>query len=452
MNKIFLILPLGLILFLCIHKSAVAQENKVVDQIVAVVGGKVILLSEIENQHQQLKAQGYESASDMKCEILEDLLYQKLLINQAELDSIEVTHKEVEDALDSRFRYFISQIGSVEKLEEYFNKTIVEMKEDFRQDIKDQLLSQKMQSKITEEVKITPSEVRNFFKDIPQDSIPFINTEIELAHIMINPKISDEEKELVKERLKGFRDRIMNGDKFTTIAVLYSEDPGSSKNGGELGLVSRKDLVPEFAAVAFNLQENEVSRIVETQYGYHVIQLIEKRGEMVNVRHILLTPKVSIAEKLRVKQKLDSIASAIRNNSITFEEAAEKYSEDNDTKFSGGNMFNPYNGTSKFETNQLDPSTYYAINSLKINEISNTIEAKDLGGKSVYKIVKLKSKSIPHKANLTDDYQRIQDLAMENKKQDIINKWTLKQRASTYIQIDKSYINCNFRLAGWGKN
>ncbi|OFY74404.1 MAG: hypothetical protein A2265_03725 [Bacteroidetes bacterium RIFOXYA12_FULL_33_9] len=233
---------------------------------------------------------------------------------------------------------------------------------------------------------------------------------------------------------------------------MYSEDPGSSKNGGELGLVSRKDLVPEFAAVAFNLQENEVSRIVETQYGYHVIQLIEKRGEMVNVRHILLTPKVSIAEKLRVKQKLDSIASAIRNNSITFEEAAEKYSEDNDTKFSGGNMFNPYNGTSKFETNQLDPSTYYAINSLKINEISNTIEAKDLGGKSVYKIVKLKSKSIPHKANLTDDYQRIQDLAMENKKQDIINKWTLKQRASTYIQIDKSYINCNFRLAGWGKN
>lgn len=439
------------VLFLTILSSVftnISAQDKVVDQIIAVVGGKPILLSDIENQNLQLKQQGYESNNDAKCEILEDFMYQKLLINQAELDSIEVTSKEVDDAIEGRFRYFVSQIGSVEKLEAYFNKSVLEMKEDMRSEVKDQLLSQKMQSQITESIKITPAEVRAYFKEIPADSIPFIDTEIELEQITVSPVVSDAEHEIVKEKLNGYRERILKGDKFSTLARLYSEDPGSSKNGGELGFVSRNDLVPEFAAVAFNLKDDEVSRIVKTQYGYHIIQLIEKKGEMANIRHILLIPKVSIEEKVKASHKLDSIATLIRTSKMTFAEAAEKFSDDKDTKSNGGVVFNQQTGTSKFETSQIDPATYYAIKTLKINEISNPFESQTASG-SVYKIVRLKSKTIPHKANLKDDYQKIQDLALEEKKTKAIDDWTIKKRSTTYIQIDESFANCNFRLKSW---
>lgn len=427
------------------------SQEKVLDNVLSVVGSKIILLSDVESQYHQLKLQGYESKNDVKCEILEDLLYQKLLLNQAELDSIEVTPKEVNSAIESRFKYFITQIGSEEKLEEYFGKSMVEMKEDLKDNIKEQLFTQKMQSKITDDIKITPSEVKAYMKDIPVDSIPFINTELEIQQIAMYPIISEEEKLAVKEKLNEFRERILNGDKFSTLAVLYSEDPGSSKKGGELGLVSRSELVPEFAAVAFNIKEGEVSRIVETEFGYHILQLIEKKGELVNVRHILLTPKPSFELMLNIEKKLDSIAYEIRNGKITFEAASDKYSEDSQSKYNGGLMTNPSTGTSKFETNQIDPTSYYAIKDLDIGEVSKTFQTRDEKGKIVFKFMKVKSKSKPHKANLKDDYQRIQDDALATKKQKAIDTWVEKKLETTYIHIDDSFVNCNFKNKNWVK-
>lgn len=427
------------------------SQEKVLDQVLSVVGSKVILLSDVESQYHQLKLQGYESSGDAKCEIFEELLFQKLLLNQAELDSIEVTGKEVNSAIDSRFKYFISQIGSEEKLEEYFGKSMVEMKEDLRDNIKEQLLTQKMQSKITDDIKITPSEVKSYMKEIPVDSIPFINTELEIQQIAMYPVITEEEKLAVKEKLNEFRERILNGDKFSTLAVLYSEDPGSAKKGGELGLVSRSELVPEFAAVAFNIKEGEVSRIVETEFGYHILQLIEKKGELVNVRHILLSPKASFEQMLNLEKKLDSIAYDIRNGTITFEVAADKYSEDSQSKYNGGLMTNPYTGTSKFETGQIDPTSYYTIKDLDIGEVSKTFQTRDEKGKIVFKFMKVKSKSKPHKANLKDDYQRIQDDALANKKQNAVDSWVVKKLETTYIHIDESYNNCNFKNKNWVK-
>lgn len=432
--------------------NIIAQNNgKVIDQVIAVVGGKIILLSDIEEQYTQLKAQGFESKGDVKCEILEELLFQKLLLNQAELDSIEVTSKEINQTMESRFKYFISQIGSEEKLEEYFGKSILEMKEDFRENIKEQLLTQKMQSKLTDDIKITPSEVRAFFKNIPADSLPYINTEFELQQIVLVPKISDEEKLLIREKLNEFRERVINGDKFSTLAVLYSEDPGSAKKGGELGFVSRTDLVPEFAAVAFNLKDGEVSRIVETEFGYHIIQLIEKKGELVNVRHILLSPKPSVEKMMEIEKRLDSISTQIRENKITFEDAADKFSDDEKSKYNGGLMSNPYTGNTRFEANQLDQYSYYAVKDLNTGEISKVLQTRDDRGKIVYKIYKLKTKTKPHKANLKDDYQRIQDIALENKKQKEIDEWSSKKINNTYIHIDPSFGNCSFRLKGWLK-
>ncbi|OFX60132.1 MAG: hypothetical protein A2046_10720 [Bacteroidetes bacterium GWA2_30_7] len=443
-------IPLIIIAIFYFNFSTFSQD-KVLDQVLSVVGGKVILLSDVESQYHQLKLQGYESAGDAKCEILEELLFQKLLLNQAELDSIEVTPKEVNSAMESRFKYFISQIGSEEKLEEYFGKSLVEMKEDLRDNIKEQLLTQKMQSKITDDIKITPSEVKAYMKEIPVDSIPFINTELEIQQIAMYPIISDDEKLAVKEKLNEFRERILNGDKFSTLAVLYSEDPGSAKKGGELGLVSRSELVPEFAAVAFNIKEGEVSRIVETEFGYHILQLIEKKGELVNVRHILLTPKPSFDLMLNLEKKLDSIAYDIRNGTITFEAASDKYSEDSQSKYNGGLMTNPYTGTSKFETSQIDPTSYYAIKDLDIGEVSKTFQTRDEKGKIVFKFMKVKSKSKPHKANLKDDYQRIQDDALAFKKQNIVNTWVEKKLETTYIHIDESYAKCSFKNKNWVK-
>lgn len=439
------------ILFTFIFIKLSAQEN-VIDQIVAIVGNNIILKSDIENQYTQLKAQGYSAYNvDLKCEIFEELLYQKLLLNQAQIDSVEITENQVEAELERRLRYFINQIGSEEKLEEFYNKSILEIKEEFKDVIHEQLLTQMMQSKITDDIKITPSDVRNFFKNIPKDSLPVINSEIELEQIVKYPNISETEKLAVTEKLQKLQERITQGENFATLAVMYSEDPGSAKNSGELGFVGRADLVPEFAAVAFKLKENDVSRIVKTEFGYHIIQLIEKKGELSNFRHILLTPKISPYEIVQTKNFLDSVATLIRTNKISFEKAALKFSEDENTKNNGGLMVNPLSGNTKFEPNQIEPLTSYAIKNLKIGEISEPFETKDEKQKQVYKIVHLKTKTKPHKANLNDDYQKIQDTALAEKKQNIISDWINKKQLSTYINIDESYKNCDFNYKGWMK-
>lgn len=430
--------------------SVQAQENQVIDQIVAVVGKNIILHSDIENQYIQLKSQRYySSGADIKCDIFEELLFQKLLLNQAQLDSIEVSDKEIESTLDRRMEYFIEQAGSKEKLEEYLKKSILEIKDDFKDMIKEQMITERMQGVITKDIKITPAEVREFFKKFPQDSLPIINPEFEIQQIVKYPPVSEEEINSVKASLEDFRERVKNGGNFGTLAVLYSEDPGSAKKKGELGFVGRGDLVPEFAAIAFKLKEGEVSRIVKTEFGYHIIQLIEKRGEKINARHILLKPKVSAAAIAQAKSSLDSIKTSIDNNEITFAEAAAKYSEDKNTSNNGGLVANPYTGSPKFEASQLDPTTFYAVNRLKTGDVSTPIETKDEKEKAVYKIVKLKSKTQPHKANLKDDYQRIQELAISGKKQKALEEWILQKQKSTYVHIDDSYKFCEFKYGNW---
>lgn len=437
---------------LMIGQNLFSQPGQLIDQVVAVVGNNIILDSDIENQYLQLLAQGFDYEGDLKCQIFEDLLYQKLLLNQAIIDSVEVTEAEVEQRLDTRLSMIIHQAGSEQELEDYFGKSMTEIKNDLRTMLREQLLTQKMQSQITDDINITPSEVRSYYKGLPKDSIPLINSEVVLAEIEYKPTISDEEIQAVKDRLNGFLERIKNGDKFSTLAILYSEDPGSAKNGGELGYISRKDLVPEFAAVAFNLKEpGEVSKIVETDYGYHIIQLIDRRGERINIRHILLTPKVPYTEKIRAMNFLDSLANEIRLGNISFEDAALKYSTNEETRANGGLLVNPATGMAKFETDELDRRMYATIKKLKAGEISDPVESRNEQNKVIYKIVKLNNRTEPHVANLKQDYQYLQDAALENKKQKAIDQWINSKQKATYIKVKGSYKNCLFKNAGWIK-
>lgn len=426
-----------------------AQDKKIIDQIIAIVGKQVILQSDIETQALQLRSQGYYTSGDLKCEVFEQMLFSKLLVNQAILDSVEVSDAEVNSEMERRLNYFINQIGSEEKLEEFYDKSIPEIKEEFKEIIKEQLLSQRMQQQATADLKVTPQEVRSYFKSLPEDSLPIINTEFELEQIIVNPKIEETEILRVKDELRNFKKRIENGESFAVLAGLYSEDPGSATRGGELGFVSRGDLVPEFSAVAFNLDEGELSKIVKTDYGYHLIQLIEKQGERINCRHILLKPKISPKEKVKAKQRLDSVRTQILNNELTFKEACWKYSEDEETRLNGGVMVNPMTGNSKWEASQLDPKVAYAIKNLKVNEISEPFEATDINDKIVYKIVLLKEKTEPHPANLKEDYQRIQDMALEKKKKEFMDDWVKDKVKSTYIRIDDDFKNCKFRNTVW---
>lgn len=445
MIKKFIFLPLFIF-----QISLVLSQDKVIDQIIAVVGDHYVLKSDIENQFLQESTSNYTGV-DLKCSILEGLLYQNLLLHQADLDSLTVSDKEIESQLDRRLRQIVSQVGSEKKLEESLNMSIFDIKIKLRESLKKQMLSEKMMDKLAGSIKVTPSEVRQIYKNIPVDSIPLINEQVEYEQIVIYPIITETEKLAVKERLNGLRERILKGDKFSTLAVLYSEDQGSAVKGGELGLLGRSDLVPEFAAVAFKLKEGEVSKIVESEYGYHIIQLIERLGEQINVRHILLIPKVDPKSAVRSRNRLDSLTTSIRLDSITFKKAAEKYSQDNNSKFNGGLAVNPYTSNSRFDIEQLDGTTSYWVKKLKTGEISSPFEFTDEKAQKCYKIIRLKARYPAHKANLSDDYQSIQEYAISLKKQEIMNAWVEKQQKVTYIKIDNSYANCDFHYKGWIK-
>lgn len=441
------------LVFLLLNIIIFAQNN-VVDQVVAVVGKNPILKSEIEQQYDMLVAQGYPSGGDLRCQILENILQQKLFLNQAQLDSLEVTGKEIASEIEKRVNSSISQIGSEKKLEEYYGKSILEIKSEFKDVVKEQLLTQKMQQDLFKDVKITPSEVKSFFKTIPKDSLPKINATIEIQQISIYPKIEDEEKQNVRKKLENYRKRVLeDGENFATLAVLYSEDPGSARKGGDLGDISREELVPAFAAAAFRLKKkNEISRIVETNFGFHIIQLIERKGEKIHIRHILLTPKVSIAEKLKAKSNLDSVLTLIRNDSISFDDAAIKFSGDEKTKKNHGIMINRYTGTSKFEYDQIvDPATKYTVKNIEQNKISDVFETKDMNGKSVYRILVVKNKIDQHTASLKIDYKHIQDMALASKKQKKLDAWISEKIRKTYIHIDESLTKCEFKNTGWVK-
>lgn len=427
-----------------------AQE-KTIDEVVAVVGDKMILLSDIENQYLQQRLQGgIQGAHAIRCEILENLLFQKLLIDQAVLDSVEVSDSHVDAEMDRKLRYFIAQIGSREKLEAYYKKSIPEIKEEFRELIRDQMIVETMQSNITKDIKITPSEVKAYFRRIPQDSLPLINAEVEIGHIVKQPPISPEEKLRVRQQLLDLKERILKGERFAALAALYSEDPGSAAKGGDIGFYSRGELFPPYEAAAFALKEGEISDVVESEAGYHIIQLVARRGEMIQTRHILIVPKVNPEDLAKARQDLDNVLALIRMDSLSFEKAASLHSDD-PSKNSGGMLINPLTGTARFEMNQLDPSLFFIIDKMEAGQISDPVLMKTEKGGQAYRIVLLKVRTTPHRANLTEDYVKIQDWALQDKQTRALQSWMDKKMASTFIHINERYMDCGFRFTWTGK-
>lgn len=426
----------------CFISSLQAQQGEVlIDEVVAVVGNRIILESDLETQVLQYQAQGSTIGKQtLKCQILEDLMIQKLFVNQAEIDSVIVTDNQIESTLDQRVRYFASQFGSREKMEQFYGKSVSEIKIEFRDIIKEQLMSEEVQQSIIQDIKITPSEVRAFFQKIPADSIPVIPAEYMIAQIVKMPPVSAEELNAVRERLRDYRNRIIAGERFETFAALYSEDPGSASRGGELGFYSRGELYPEFEAVAFRLKKGEVSDIVKTQAGFHIIQMLEQRGERINVRHILLRPKPSVVELEEARKFLDSLSVEIESGNITFEEAVK--SSDDPGKMHGGMLLNPYSGNTRFEADQIEPNIFFVIDKMDVGETSKAVPFLDEEGNNAYRLLHLKERSDPHRANLNEDYNRIKDWALENKQHSTILEWIREKTTINYINIVERYRDC----------
>lgn len=440
MKRLFLILS-----FILFAVQSRAQEAQVIDRVVAVVGQNIILQSDIEAQYIQMRLQGgiKGSASSIRCEILEDLLFRKLMLNQAEMDSITVTDEQVKSEVDRLISYFVSQLGSQENLEKYYNKSMSEIKEEMFRMRKDQMLVEQVQQAMLSSVEVTPAEVRKCYYDLPHDSIPMVNSKYEIAHIVKKPAITLDQKLEVKDRLYKMRKRILDGERFSTLALLYSEDPGSAKKGGELGFHGRGEFAPEFEAAAFNLRDGEISEVIETEFGFHIIQMIERRGEFVNVRHILLTVKVSPESLQEAYDELDSIAQLIRNDSLTFDEAVRQFSDEKD-RISGGILVNQASGGTLFDASELDQQVSYTINRMKVGELSEPVPMKTSDNRDAYRLLYLKRKTAPHKANLKDDYTLIRDWAMQKKREDIINKWIANKSQKAYIRVIDEFKDCDF--------
>lgn len=435
-----------IVLITLLHGILLAQDKKpVVDEVVAIVGNKAILMSDVENQYLQYRLQNQteDPNIDMRCMILDNILLSKLLITQAQLDSVDITDAQVEERIERNMRYFISQFGSKQKLEEYYKKPMSEIKEDLRANVRDQLYVEFMQDKITRSITITPTEIKAYFKKIPTDSLPQFPAEYEMIEISKIPKVSQVEIDAVKEKLTGFRNRIVGGDDFATLAVMYSEDPGSALKGGELGFVNRGELYPEFETAAFSLKAGEVSPIIKTRAGYHIIQLIERRGQSINVRHLLLTVKPGSEEMRNSKLSLDSAYAMLKDGTLTVEDAVAKYSESG-TKKSGGLLINQYSGGVVFSENQIDESIAPAIEKLAVGGFTNPILSKTDDGETCYRIVVLKKKTPPHQANMVNDYDKIQKAALEDKKQRILDNWVSDKIKDIYVNIYSTYKKCTF--------
>ncbi len=441
-----LIILFGVLIISFVNVEAQPTGGTMIDEVVAVVGKNYILLSDVENSYLQMRLQGgiTGSESTTKCQIIENLLFEKLMLHQAELDSIEVTPDQVDSELDRRMRYFINQFGTQEKLEKFYDKSVVEFKSELRDVILQQMKIEKVQGNITEKTKVTPSEVKTFFKSVPLDSIPLVGSVVEVSQIVKKPPISPAEKFEVKEKLKKLRDRVVNGESFEAMARLYSEDPGSAKLGGDLGLHGRGELYAEFEAVAFKLKPGEISDIVETEAGYHIIQSIERRGDFVRVRHILLRPKVSPVALAEAKVFLDSVAMLIRVDSISFEDAVKKFSTD-PSKNNNGLLINPYTGSGDWPVDQLDPKVFFVVDKIAVGEISQTVVMEDEKGEQAYRILKLNKRTQPHRANLSEDYDQIQNWALQMKKQEAIKKWIATNSKNTYIKISDNYKDCEYQ-------
>ena len=440
-----------IILFALFSLSLSAQDN-VIDEVVWIVGEEAILKSEVEEERLRAQYEGTPIPGDPYCVIPEQLAIQKLFLHQAELDSIEVNESSVSSQVDMRMNYYVSQIGSKEKMEEYFRKTSSEIREEMMTMVRNQMIIQQMQAKLTENISPTPAEVRRFYNSLHQDSIPMVPAQVEVQIISIEPTVPVEETERIKARLRDYTERVHNGSAdFSMLARLYSEDVESAKRGGELGFVGKGQLVTEFANVAFNLTDpKRVSRIVQTEYGFHIIQLIERKGDRVNCRHILLKPRISADDKVRAIAKLDSVRALVVDSGLVFEAAVAKFSEDKSTVMSGGLMTNMNTGASKFEYQELPPEIAKQIYMLSEGEVSVPFVMMDRAkNKEICVLVKLKTKREAHKANLVDDFQVIREMLQQKLSQETIDQWIRRKQKEIYVSIDPAWRGCDFEYPGW---
>ena len=433
---------------------AIAQNN-IAEEVAWVIGDQPIWKSEIEETYQQMKYDNTPVKGDPYCVIPEQMAVEKLFLHQAELDTVEVQESMVQQSVEAQINYYIANLGSKEKVEQYFHKSLPEMREQLLDMARNRQRIQMVQRDLTKDVKATPSEVRRYYSSLAQDSSPFVPLQVGVQILTLQPVIPRSEIEDVKARLRDYSERVQKGESdFSTLAILHSQDPGSAGRGGELGFMGRGQLVPEFAAVAFNLNDpKKVSKIVETEFGYHIIQLIEKRGDRINVRHILLNPRVSDKDLSDAIHRLDSLRNDIVNEKkFTFEEAVPYLSQDKDTKNNRGIMVNDANGTTRFEMSQLPQEVAKEVNKLQPGEISNAFIMKDpKSNRDIVAIVKLTERVEGHRANMSDDYQLIKDMYENSARSKILQNWIEKKIKDTYVRIEDGWRNCDFQYKGWIK-
>lgn len=440
MHKIFLVV------FVLLCKTAFSQPL-LADKIVGIVDDRIVQLSEIEAQYQQYT---YQSTApipeDLKCQILDQFLTDKLLVRQAELDSVKITDDEVEQNLDMRIRSFANIAGSMEKLEQYYGKSIIEIKDEFRNDIREKILSDRERASIVKDLNVTPSEVVTFYNKIPKDSLPYFNAALEIGQLVIMPKVDEQVRAYAKQKINDLLIRIKKGEDFAALASSYSDDPGSADQGGDLGFVNRGEMDPAFEAAAFALKTpNEISDIVESKFGFHIVQLVERRGDKIHIRHILIKPKITSYDIQKSGGHADSIYNLIESAKYSFEQAVSKFSDDDATRENGGMIENPSTGSTQFETADLgtyDQTLVPATDTLQVGAITRPMIFRTKQGETGFRMIYLKSKTRPHQANLHDDYDRIQQFATTQKQVDVITSWINEKIGKSYVFVANEYTNC----------
>lgn len=439
--------------------DSVVPVHSIIDEVIWVVGDEAILKSDVENMRMQAAMEGVKWSGDPDCTIPEQIAVQKLFVHQADIDSIEVTDADVAQDVEQTISGWLEMVdGSRERLEEYKHQTITEMRNEMRDEFKNRYKVQKMRQKLVEGIAVTPADVRRYFSNLPQDSLPFVQTEVEVQIICQTPRVEEEEINRVKEELREYTDRVNKGEStFQTLARLYSEDPVSARRGGELGLVGRATLDPAFATVAFNLTDpKKISKIVESEFGYHIIQLVEKRGDKVNVRHILKKPIVSDEAIEKALSRLDSIADDIRAGKFTFEDGASMLSDDKDTRSNKGLMSNSQlqfgrSITSRFQMQDLPPEVAKVVDTMQVGQISKPFQMINQKEKIVCVIAKLKSRVDGHRANISDDYQVLKEVVLNKRREEFLHKWVVDKIKGVYTRLNDNYRDCKFEYEGWIK-
>ncbi|HRH69313.1 MAG TPA: peptidylprolyl isomerase [Flavobacteriales bacterium] len=417
----------------------------VIDRVIGVVGREAVLYSDLTGRTEQARQNGRTLDKGGICGELEDLLYEKLLLEQGRIDSVVVDEAQIDGELDRRIRYFAAQLGGEEKLEQFYGKSVTEIRAEFRDQVHDQLMVQNMQQKVTTDTRITPRDVQRFYQSIPSDSVPLINAEVEYAQILRIPKASEAEERRVRRKIEEFRESVQKGEKdICTVAILYSEDPVSAKECGELGMVPLGAMVPEFDAVAMSLKEGEVSQVFKTQYGYHFMQMVERRGEHYNARHVLMRPQVGSTELQAERSLLDSLAGLVRNGKARFADLATEYSDDEESKGSNGLVIEPNSNAPRWDMGALDQQTFFVLDKLKEAEVSEPQLIVLPDASKAYRIVQLLVRTPPHRANLKDDYRMLQQAAEGKLRAEAAQQWVAEKLEGTYVRIDPEYATCTF--------